>query len=291
MMEVMGQAEAFEAHRPLLTAIAYRMLGSQAEAEDVVQEAFLRFRDAEPAAIESPRAWLSTVVTRLCLDHLKSARTRRETYVGPWLPEPVRTDEHVAGRDAESISLAFLVLLESLSPVERAVFLLHEVFDYGHGEIAEILEREEAAVRQIFHRARTHVVARRPRFAPSREDHLRLLGGFMGALTSGDLAGLKSLLAADAVTRTDGGGRVRAARNVVRGADSVARFYLGLLKKGGTHVGIPPGSTFEIADLNGWPSLLVRHDGQVIQALGIETDGQLIHGVYVVLTPDKLSRL
>jgi RNA polymerase sigma-70 factor (ECF subfamily) len=191
----------FEAHRPLLFGIAYRMLGDRAAAEDIVQEAFLKTRDAP--ALDSPKAWLSTVVTRLCLDQLKSARARRESYVGPWLPEPLPTDDKI---DRETISMAFLVLLETLSPVERAVFLLHEVFDYSHAEVADIVGKEEVAVRQILHRAKSHVVARRPRFSGSREQHQRLLMGFVQACTVGDVDGLKQLLADDVVSLSDGGG-------------------------------------------------------------------------------------
>ncbi len=281
MME--GALESFEAHRPSLLAIAYRMLGSAAEAEDIVQEAWLRWQGTAREAVRSERAFLSTVVTRLCLDRLKSARASREEYVGPWLPEPVRTDTQV---DPESISLAFLVLLESLSPIERAVYLLHEVFGYSHAEVAEMVGKEEAACRQILHRARDHIHARRPRFAPSKEAHERLVTGFMSACLSGDLAGLKSLLADDVTSWSDGGGKIRgAALNAVRGADAVARLFLGLGKKA------PAGITPELAEVNGWPALVLRLNGVAFDVISFETDGERIHAIRSVLNPEKLTRL
>lgn len=278
-----GALESFEAHRSSLQAIAYRMLGSAAEAEDVVQEAWLRWQGTEREGVRSERAFLSTVVTRLCLDRLKSARASREEYVGPWLPEPIRTDTQV---DPESISLAFLVLLESLSPVERAVYLLHEVFGYSHAEVAEMVGKEEAACRQILHRARGHIQARRPRFAPSKEAHERLVTGFMSACLSGDLAGLKSLLAADVTSWADGGGKVRGASlNPVRGADSVARLFIGLMKK------VPAGITLELTEVNGWPSVILRLSGALFDVMSFETDGEHIHAIRSVLNPEKLARL
>lgn len=281
MME--GALQSFEAHRSSMLAIAYRMLGSAAEAEDVVQEAWLRWQAAEREAVRSERAFLSTVVTRLCLDRLKSARANREQYVGPWLPEPIRTDSQV---DPESISLAFLVLLESLSPVERAVYLLHEVFGYSHAEVAEMVGKEEAACRQILHRAREHIHARRPRFAPSKQAHERLVTGFISACVSGDLDGLQRLLAEDVTSWSDGGGRVRgAALNAVRGANAVARLFLGLMKKA------PPGVTPELAEVNGWPALVLRLDGAVFDVMSFETDGERIHAIRSVLNPEKLTRI
>ncbi|HVG59643.1 MAG TPA: RNA polymerase sigma-70 factor [Hyalangium sp.] len=281
MME--GDLQSFEAHRPSMLAIAYRMLGSAAEAEDVVQEAWLRWQATEREVVRSERAFLSTVVTRLCLDRLKSARTIREQYVGPWLPEPVRTDSQV---DPESISLAFLVLLESLSPVERAVYLLHEVFGYSHAEVAEMVGKEEATCRQILHRAREHIHARRPRFAPSKQAHERLVTGFMSACVSGDLEGLQRLLAEDVTSWADGGGRVRgAALKPVRGPDAVARLFLGLMKKA------PAGITPELADVNGWPALVLRLNGVVFDVISFETDGERIHAIRSVINPEKLTRI
>ncbi len=278
-----GALESFEAHRPSMIAIAYRMLGSVAEAEDIVQEAWLRWQAAAREGVRSDRAFLSTVVTRLCLDRLKSARANREQYVGPWLPEPVRTDMPV---DPESISLAFLVLLESLSPVERAVYLLHEVFGYSHSEVARMVGKEEAACRQSLHRARAHIQARRPRFAPSKEAHERLVTGFMSACLSGDLEGLERLLAHDVTSWADGGGKVRgAALNPVRGAESVARLFLGIMKKA------PAGIVPELTEVNGWPALVLWLDGAVFDVMSFETDGEHIHAIRSVLNPEKLARV
>ncbi|MDY7226048.1 RNA polymerase sigma-70 factor [Hyalangium rubrum] len=275
--------EAFEAHRPTLQAIAYRMLGSAAEAEDIVQEAWLRWQATPRDEVRSERAFLSTVVTRLCLDHLKSARATREVYPGPWLPEPVQTD---AGVDPETISLAFLVLLESLSPVERAVYLLHEVFGYSHAEVARMVGKEEAACRQSLHRAREHIQARRPRFAPSKQAHERLVLGFLSACVSGDLESLKHLLAEDVTVWSDGGGKARgAATRPVRGADSVARLYIGGAKKA-AHGVVP-----EIIEVNGWPALVLRLQGVVLNVITFETDGERIHAIRSVLNPDKLVRV
>jgi RNA polymerase sigma-70 factor (ECF subfamily) len=272
----------FENFRPLLFSIAYRMLGSVAEAEDVVQDAFLRWQAAPRDAVESPKAFLSTVATRLCLDRLKSARAQREAYVGPWLPEPLATHEPI---DREAISLAFLVLLETLSPVERAVYLLHESLAFTHAEIGEVIGRDEAAVRQILHRAKEHVRERRPRFAPSREKHLALLAGFFQAMSTGDLAGLKALLAADATALSDGGGKATAARKPIYGADAVARLYIGLMKKQ------PEGTSIEIIELNGWPAALIRVAGCPFTVIQLETDGEKIYSVQSILNPDKLQRM
>jgi len=270
--------------RGRLFGLAYRMLGSAAEAEDVLQEAQLRWLAADRAAVSSPQAWLTTVVTRLCLDALKSARARRETYVGPWLPEPVATARFDEPADLASISQAFLLLLESLSPLERAVFVLREVFDYSFAEVAETLGRDEAACRQLLHRARAQVQARRPRFARSAEQHGRLLGAFLAAVSQGDVAGLQQILADDVVAWSDGGGRAKAALNVVHGPDKVARLFIGLTKKGGATLAVEP------AELNGWPAIIARDGGLVRAALAIETDGEKIFALYLVNNPDKLAR-
>jgi RNA polymerase sigma-70 factor (ECF subfamily) len=260
------------------------MLGDRAAAEDVVQEAFLKTREAPP--LDSPKAWLSTVVTRLCLDQLKSARARRESYVGPWLPEPLPTDDRPDPMMArETLSMAFLVLLETLSPVERAVFLLHEVFDYSHAEVAEIVGKEEAAVRQILHRAKSHVVAGRPRFSGSREQHYRLLMGFVQACSLGDVDGLKQLLAEDVVSLSDGGGKAHAALKPVHGADPVARMLIGLVKKGAA------GASYEIRNLNGDLAIVGSINGRVDNVLFIATDGERITEIEIVRNPDKLSRI
>jgi RNA polymerase sigma-70 factor, ECF subfamily len=271
--------DAFGEQRPRLFALAYRMLGSAASAEDVVQEAWIRWQKA--SGVDAPAAWLSTVVTNLCLDELKSARARREAYVGPWLPEPIATSPEEV--DPESVSMAFLRVLERLSPVERAVYLLHAVFDSTHGEIASILGKDEATVRQVFHRAKARVVAERPRFAPSKEAHARLLSSFVEACARGDLAGLRALLAEDATAWTDGGGKVRAALKPLYGSDAVARFFVGIVRKGADE-----GLSVQLAEMNGWPTVVARRAGAIAIVLSIETDGALIFGVHVVSNPEKL---
>jgi RNA polymerase sigma-70 factor (ECF subfamily) len=280
----MGSVDSFEAERSRLRSLAYRMLGSMSEAEDVVQEAFLRWQGEDDAVIDNPAGFLTTVVTRLCLDVQKSARARREAYVGPWLPEPLMHDSP-APRDTESISLAFLVVLESLSPLERAAFLLAEVFDHTSAEIASILGRDEAACRQLVSRARAHVAARKPRFAPSREAHERVLMAFLTTCATGDVAGLSKILAADVTAWSDGGGRVRAALNPVVGPDHVSRFIVGVLRKG------PQSFSVSLVDVNGWPAIVVRDGERVHSITDIETDGEVIFAVRSVLNPDKLRRV
>ncbi len=269
----------FEEHRQTLFGIAYRMLGDRAEAEDVVQEAFFKARNATD--VQSPRAWLSTVVTRLCLDHKKSARVRREEYLGPWLPEPLPTDAKV---DRETISMAFMVLLETLSPIERAVFLLHDVFDYTHAEVAAIVEEEESTVRQILHRAKAHVVARRPRFAGTREQHATLMASFMGACAAGDVGCLERMLAADVVCYSDGGGKASAATNPVRGPKHAALLLIGLARKGAA-------AAHELVLLNGDPAIVARLGGRIDTVLTIATDGERITEVDILRNPDKLARI
>lgn len=280
----MGSVERFESERARLCSLAYRMLGSMAEAEDVVQDAFLRWRAEDDSLIESPGAYLTTIVTRLCFDVQKSARARRESYVGPWLPEPVGGSEEPS-RDPQSISLAFLVMLETLSPLERAAFLLAEVFDCSHAEVGRILERDEAACRKLVSRAKAHVLERKPRFAPSREAHERVLAGFLMTCATGDVAGLSRMLAADVTAWNDGGGRVHAALKPVHGPDRVARFVLGVLKKGSRDLGAT------IADVNGWPCIVLRDGDRVVSITDVETDGERIFAIRSVLNPDKLRRV
>jgi RNA polymerase sigma-70 factor (ECF subfamily) len=277
-------AAVFEAERPHLLAVAYRMLGTWGDAEDVVQDSFLRFRDAELAAIASPRGFLTTIVVRLCLDTLKSARVQRERYDGLWLPEPVRTDATTIDRD--SIAMAFLVVLEALSPEERAVYVLHEIFDYSHPEIAAMLHKTEDACRQMLRRAHPRVAAQKPRFALSADERQRLVTRFMTACATGDLDTLRAMLTADATAWADGGGKAVAAKKPIEGADTVARFLTGLAKKGGA------GATFELVELNGAPGLLVRRDGVIETAsvLELASDGR-IQQIQLVRNPDKLRRL
>jgi RNA polymerase sigma-70 factor (ECF subfamily) len=286
-------AAAFEEQRPLLFSIAYRMLGSVAEAEDVVQEAWLRRQGTNDGEVRSEKAFLSTIVTRLCLDQLKSARARRESYVGPWLPEPLPT--RVAARpkapddelgERESVSMAFLILLESLNPIERAVFLLRKVFDYEYSEVAQIVERSEDACRQLFHRANQAVLARRPRLDATREQQERLTAGFLQATASGDLAALEGLLAEDVSFWSDGGGKRAAAMNVVSGRKSVAALVLGLWKKGASGLRLTP------VELNGCPAVIGRSaDGEIDSVVLIEIDASAVSAIRVVRNPDKLAHL
>jgi RNA polymerase sigma-70 factor (ECF subfamily) len=279
--------DPFLAYRNRLLALAYRILGSWADAEDVVQDAHVCWLDTDAESIDSPRAWLERVVTNRCLDVLKSARVQRETYVGPWLPEPVPTEAstlHGEPFDPESLSLAFLTLLERLSPLERAVYVLAVAFDYTNAEIAAALDRDEAAVRQLLHRAREHVRAGRPRFAPDRDAHARLLGAFAMACTQGDASQVASLLASDAVVRSDGGGRTRAALRELHGADPCSRFLVGITRKGGAPFDV------EVRDVNGWPALVGFVAGKPALVLEIETDGTQIFTVSMVLNPEKLTQ-
>src|SRR5215211_6047977 len=274
--------ETYESLRPLAFSIAYRMLGSVAEAEDVVQEGLLRLYRAD--AVEHPKAFVATVVTRLSIDELRSARSRRETYVGSWLPEPVITTD--SRPDDDSVSMALLVTLESLNPVERAVFLLHDVFDYGYDEIAEIVGKTRENCRQLALRARRHVEARRTRFDAPREQREQLAARFFEAIREGDLDGLVSLLAEDAVATGDGGGKAAARPTPLRGGEKVARFMLGLMRLAERHA-----YTFEFLELNGEPGALIREDGEVAGTMIIEVSGDRITAVRSVVNPDKLRHL
>ncbi len=274
--------------RPLLFSLAYRMVGGVAEAEDLVQEAFLRFHRA-PAEVAAPKAFLTTVVTRLAIDHLRSARVRRETYVGPWLPEPLVADAAPgpagAVEDDETVSLAFLVLLERLSPVERAVYVLHELFGYDHGEIAEVVEKSSANCRQILARARRHVEAGRPRFEPSRREREALLARFLAAARAGDVQALVDLLAADAVSYADGGGKARATRLPIYGADKVARLWAKLGPDSAP-------AALHLADVNGQPGVVgADAEGRAVAVLTLEVADGRVQAVWVVVNPDKLARV
>jgi RNA polymerase sigma-70 factor (ECF subfamily) len=282
----MARIEDFERHRSLLFSIAYRMLGSVADAEDVVQEAYLRWQQAPEAEVRSPRSYLSAVVTRLSIDWLRSARARREEYVGPWLPEPLVSEraEEVAVLDelSESLSIAFLVVLESLNPVERAVFLLREVFDYDYEEISRILGKSEDNCRQIAHRARQSVAARRPRFERSPEQEERLSRQFLEACMSGDMEGLISLLSEDVTLWSDGGGKVAAAPYPIYGPERVARFLLGVLRT------VPPAFSARPAQVNGPPGVVGYVDGSPTGVVALDVVDGRLHGVRIVVNPDKL---
>ena len=283
--------EEFDALRPSAFAVAYRMLGSVSEAEDVVQEGFLRLHRARAGGerIESPRAYLSTVVSRLSLDHLRSARARRETYVGEWLPEPLVGDDPARKAEiADSLSLAFLVLLESLSPEQRAAFLLREVFDEPYDRIAEIVGTSEANARQLTARARRHVDERRPRYEASRDQREALATRFFAAAEEGDLQGLEELLAHDVVFRGDGGGKAPAAARAVHGRAKVARLFIAGMRTL-ARVG---GVTTRREEVNGQPGVLfLDRDERLIGVTILDiADGQ-IQGVSAVVNPDKLRHL
>jgi RNA polymerase sigma-70 factor (ECF subfamily) len=281
--------ESHDQLRPLMFAVAYRMLGSVAEAEDVIQEAFLRMHQS-PAEVDSPEAWATTITTRLAIDQLRSARVRRETYTGSWLPEPlVSTDDDpaTAVERSDTLSMAFLLVLERLSPVERAVFLLREVFEYDYDEIARIVDKTPANCRQILTRARDRVRRSAPRFEPSRERRQELAQRFFAACRAGDLAGLESVLAQDVAFHGDGGGKVSAIAKPVSGRLQVTRFLLGLMRQAEQQQ-----VTLEPVLVNGQPGAkAVDADGQVIAVLALQIVDGVIESVYNVLNPDKLRHL
>ncbi|MCB0106625.1 MAG: RNA polymerase sigma-70 factor [Caldilineaceae bacterium] len=279
--------QTFEEHRPLLFSIAYRMLGSVMEAEDAVQETYLRYMATDVDAVQSPKAFLSTVITRFCLDQLKSARVQREEYFGPWLPEPLLTadapDELLARH--ESISMAFLLLLETLSPVERAVFLLREVFEYDYGAIAAIVGKSEANCRQLHSRAKKHIQSGQPRFVPSGQEQQQLVGKLLHAMQRGDSDTFATLLAEDVELRADGGGKVTSATHPLLGRQVVMRFLTGLYKKR------PPGSTVELTEVNAAPAWVVRVDGKVDSVMSFELGEREIRGIRIIRNPEKLRHL
>jgi RNA polymerase sigma-70 factor (ECF subfamily) len=281
--------KTFNQYRRLLFSIAYRMLGSATDAEDVVQEAFLRWLQANDEEIQSPKAFLSTVVTRLCIDQLRSARAQRELYVGPWLPEPLSTDQRQDLTEtaalAESLSFAFLVMLENLGPLERAVFLLREIFDYDYAEIAAIVGKSEANCRQVFHRAHQHLEQRRPRFEVSREQQERITAQFLHASLGGDMQGLLNLLAEDVVFAADSGGKAWAGLKPVHGADRVARGVLGGRRF------LPAGIQGSIEEVNGQPAIVGYVDGRPTIVVLLYIEDGLIRRVYQVVNPDKLHWL
>jgi RNA polymerase sigma-70 factor (ECF subfamily) len=279
-------AEIFDTYRPLLFAIAYRMLGSVMDAEDIVQEAYLHWQRRGDIVVASPRAFLSTIVTRQSINHLHAARAQRETYPGPWLPEPMISEGEPDMADTtvlhESLSMAFLVLLESLTPVERAIFLLHDVFAYDFHEIAGIVGKGEANCRQIARRARQQVQARRPRFDPDPIHREQITRQFIAACEGGDLSGLLGMLANDVTLWTDGGGKMTAALRPITGAAQVASFILGIMRK------IP--STTQRTMVNGQPGLAITTErGVSVMTLDI-VDGQ-VQAIRVVANPDKLHAL
>ena len=278
----------FEAQRSRLTRLAYRMLGSIAEAEDAVQDAWPRWAGAKHATIDEPAAWQVRVVTRLCLDRLRAARARRETYVGPWLPEPLIEDlaEDPLER-AEDVSVAFLLALQRLSPLERAAFLLHDVFDADYAALAKTLGREEAACRQLLSRARAHVKDARPRFSVPQDEAARLAAAFMDAAARNDATALAELLAEDCVLISDGGGKRKAALRPLVGRDDV----LALIKGLAWRQGWPPPGNIRPARINGYPGVVLE-DAEGVQTIAFEPDGEgHVAAIYIVRNPDKLCRI
>jgi RNA polymerase sigma-70 factor (ECF subfamily) len=280
--------------RPLLFSIAYRMLSSVSEAEDIVHEAFIRYQGAlaDGTSIESSKAYLSAVVTRLAIDHLRSARVRRETYVGEWLPEPLVTDDGAADpaaivEQADSLSMSFLVLLERLTPIERAVFLLHDVFDYGFDEIASIIGRSAATCRQHAVRARRHVEANKPRFDASPKERDELVAQFFAAANHGNVDGLIEMLAEDVIVYGDGGGKVPQWAAPIAGPDKVARLFAG-----GAGVMRDVGLRFEFARVNGQPGAILRDsNGSVVGVMSVETANGRVQTIRSVVNPDKIGHI
>jgi RNA polymerase sigma-70 factor (ECF subfamily) len=282
----------YEELRPLLFSIAYRMVGSASEAEDIVQEAFLRFhRETESGTnIESPKAWLSTVTTRLAINHVQSARVRRESYVGTWLPEPIITDTESEGarhaETADSLSMAFLVLLESLGPVERAVFLLREVFEYGYDEIAKVVDKSEDNCRQIAARARRQIEAKKPRFEASRRKREELAQHFFGAILAGDTEGLIRMLAEDAVGYGDGGGKGPAVAKPIHGRDKLIRLFRS------RRFAVDQVAEVRLAEINGQPGcVMYRQDGRPLVVVTVDIADDQVQTVRAVSNPDKLRHL
>jgi RNA polymerase sigma-70 factor (ECF subfamily) len=284
--------QLFEPHRRYLTGVAYRMLGTVADAEDVVQDAYLRWSSSPVEEVASPRAYLTKVVVRLCLDQLKAARRVRETYVGPWLPEPVLTEApppspSASGRElVEDLSVGLLLLLERLSPLERAAFLLHDVFEMDFATVADVLESSTDACRQLAARARQHVRLGAPRFQPSTEELQQLAAAFVTAMSTGDVQGLTALLASDALLISDGGGRRAAALRPIQGADRVARFFIGVAAK---YPDTLRAARVEFATVNGLPGWLVFREHEIDRCVMFDlAPDRRVRAIYMVLNPDKL---
>jgi RNA polymerase sigma-70 factor (ECF subfamily) len=278
--------DPFVTYRNLLFTVAYEVLGSAADAEDVLQESWLRWADVDQAQVREPRAYLVRIVTRQALNHLRSVSRRREEYVGEWLPEPLLTSPDVADdvELAESVSIAMLTVLETLGPTERAVFVLHEVFDVPYDEIAEAVGKTPAAVRQIAHRARDHVAERHPRIQVERDEQERVIERFLAALNTGDLQGLMDVLAPDVVLVADGGGVVTAAVRPIVGAERLVTFFAAGLAQAGPFVGSPMW-------LNGAPGARVERDGELVGAISLTVENGRITRIYSVVNPNKLAGL
>lgn len=278
-------ATTFAPLRPRLTRIAYRMLGSVAEAEDIVQDAFLRWHSADRTAVTDAKAFLSKTVTRLCLDHLKSARVKRETYIGPWVPEPMI--DPTANDEADDITLTLMMALERLSPLERAAFLLHDVFGQNFDQVAETIDRDATACRQLASRAREHVRSAKPRFPVSPSQGADIARAFLAASRSGEVGPLQALLAKDVTLYSDGGGKRIAALNPIYGDDNVARFFVGLASKPGAPVPMEYRDTI----VDGLPGVIVIENGEVMHTMAFAIDDGRITAIYVVRNPDKLKHV
>ena len=289
--------ESFETHRPYLFSIAYRMLGSAMDAEDMVQETYLRYQATPPETISSLKAFLTTIITRLCMDQLHLARRKREVYVGPWLPEPINTattleiiDPQERVDTEETISLAFLLLMEQLQPIERAVFLLREVFEYDYSEIATFLGKSEAACRQSFSRAKKHLADHRPRFHAPVDTQKQLLTGFQLAIQAGEMSTLMNLLAEDVTFWGDGGGKVKgAARHPIIGRAAVVRFFMETQNV--FWRSLPEDARPELAEVNLQPALIIRSGERAFSVLTIEVEDGQIQTIRVVANPDKLAHV
>jgi RNA polymerase sigma-70 factor (TIGR02957 family) len=281
----------FDEHRNLLFTVAYRILGSAADAEDAVQDAWVRWSSSDRSQVADPKAYLVRIVTNLAMDRLRSAKARRETYIGPWLPEPILTtgdDSAAATGTADDVSMALLMVLENLSPLERAVFVLKEAFGFSYAEIADAVQRTPESVRQAGHRARGHVQARRPKFRPTRAQHREVTERFFAAASGGDINTLMQLLAPDVTLWTDGGGKVRQAMRPVVGAEKVATWMAGVSKR--PYEGVDPTAwTFEVVELNGSFGIVISGAGRVIGTLSVDLDDHgRIGAILNVANPDKL---
>jgi RNA polymerase sigma-70 factor (ECF subfamily) len=283
--------QTFTEFKPLLFSIAYRMLGVVMDAEDMVQETFVRWQRTDQATVDSPKAWLSTVITRLCINQLKSARVQREQYFGEWLPEPIVADSTPSRASdnplvSESLSLAFLVMLETLSPTERAIFLLREVFEYEFAEIAQIVQKSEQNCRQLLARARKHIAARRPRFETTPQEAEEILQEFDRAVVNGELERLMQLVASDAVLISDGGGKARATLRPVLGSEAISRFLIAVAAKFGS-----PDQVFRHLPVNGLPGTIAVENDRVIRVTAFGIQHGRIQSLYIITNPDKLRHV
>lgn len=285
----MEHLEQFNQYRDYLFSIAYRMLSSIMDAEDVLQDAYLKWQNVDLKTVKSSKSYLATIVTRLCIDFLRSAKIQREEYIGPFLPEPLVLESYnnleVMMEKAESVSIAFMLLLEKLSPIERAVFLLHEVFDYTYSEISEIVNKTEANCRQILHRAEEHINSNKKRYSSTKEQQEKIIYQFFNACQNADLDGLISILSEDVVLISDGGGKATAVKYPLLSPDRVGKFFIGLTKKA------PPEYKVKITNINGLPAFIGYLDNKPFNVVIFETDNEKIINFYAVLNPDKLLNL